>query len=459
MPAVFIDNYHKGWQLVSLDVTDAYLNCPQGEPTCTSVNIGGVTMFFKLLRLLPGQREGSQRWFYQFTDELKAGCQVELMTEVPSLFRFPSDDGGGGGLVHVDDLLGTGPAKVMTAMTDHLEKNYKVSVNVISVPGQEVHFLKKRHYLLSSTELLIEVSPKHLEKLKSLCGNPKHRKSPMPSGHLPTEKDQDPPLPQDQAFRFRSAVGVLLYLQSDLPHAMDAIRHLSGYMSAPTSGAWSILRHLVGYLSATEGYCTCMTASGIGNGLQVQMNGVNCVEAFSDANWAGCRVSRRSVSASIILNNGNYLHGSSRSQKSIALSSAESEFGAAVGAAIDGTLVSAMIRYISPDPTSVPQLMIDNSAARAILQRAGVGRVRHLDVKLLWTQDRVAQNQLVVHATPTRSNVADIGTKLLSVSRVAYLLGLMNFRDATSGYERIGEAQLDVDRNVTSMRFEMCAKT
>ena len=166
VPAVFIDNYHKGWQLVSLDVTDAYLNCPHGEPTCTSVNIGGVTMFFKLLRL-PGQREGSQRWFYQFTDELKAGCQVELMTEVPSLFRFPSNDGGGGGLVHVDDLLGTGPAKVMTSMTDHLEKNYKVSVNVISVPGQEVHFLKKRHYLLSSTELLIEVSPKHLEKLKS----------------------------------------------------------------------------------------------------------------------------------------------------------------------------------------------------------------------------------------------------------------------------------------------------
>ena len=57
-----------------------------------------------------------------------------------------------------------------------------------------------------------------------------------------------------------------------------------------------------------------------------------------------------------------------------------------------------------------------------------------------------------MHPTPTRSNVADIGTKLLSVSRTEYLLGLLKFRDASSGYDRVGEAQLDVDRNVHAIR-------
>ena len=57
-----------------------------------------------------------------------------------------------------------------------------------------------------------------------------------------------------------------------------------------------------------------------------------------------------------------------------------------------------------------------------------------------------------MHPTPTCSNVADIGTKLLSVSRTEYLLGLLNFRDASSGYDRVGEAQLDVDRNVHAIR-------
>ncbi|CAE7780604.1 RE1 [Symbiodinium sp. CCMP2592] len=435
IPCVFIDNYHKGWQLVSLDVTDAYLNCPQAEDTCTSVTINGERLYFKLLRLLPGQREGSQTWFYQFTDASKVGSRIELMQEVPSLFRFQPEDGRGGGLVHVDDLLGTGPASVIKCMTDHLARDYKVTVNLISVPGQEVHFLKKRHYLLSSTELLIEVSPKHLEKLKSLCGHPEHRKSPLPSGRLPTEQEDDAPLSQDQAFRFRSAVGVLLYLQSDLPHAVRSIRHLSGFMSSPTVGAWAILRHLVGYLSVTEGYCACLTAGGIGNGVQVHRPGINVIETFSDADWGGCRSTRRSVSSSVILCNSKFIHAASKTQKSVALSSAESEFSAAVSAAIDGTLVASMMRFVSPEPTTPPLLMIDNAAARAILQRAGVGRVRHLDVKLLWTQQRVAEGLLEVLPAPTRTNVADIGTKLLGVQRT-----------------EVGDAILNTEHNVQAIR-------
>ena len=149
-------------------------------------------------------------------------------------------------MVHVDDLLGTGPASAISKMTSHLKQNYKVSVEVIAAPGDELHFLQKRHFLLSATELLIEVSPKHLDKLKALCASPKHRKSPVPSGRLATECPDDPPLSDDEAFRYRSAVGVLLYLQADLPHAMFATRRLSGCMSAPAKGAWSILRHLFG---------------------------------------------------------------------------------------------------------------------------------------------------------------------------------------------------------------------
>ena len=76
IPSLFITSYHRGWILVGFDVSDAYLTCPQGELTCTSVSIGELKVWFNLLRLIPGQRDGSQRWFQQFSDALKAGSGI-----------------------------------------------------------------------------------------------------------------------------------------------------------------------------------------------------------------------------------------------------------------------------------------------------------------------------------------------------------------------------------------------
>ena len=49
------------------------------------------------------------------------------------------------------------------------------------------------------------------------------------------------------------------------------------------------------------------------------------LEAFTDANWAGCKVSRKSTTSYMIFMNGNLLISSCKLQSSIALSSAESE--------------------------------------------------------------------------------------------------------------------------------------
>ena len=45
---------------------------------------------------------------------------------------------------------------------------------------------------------------------------------------------------------------------------------------------------------------------------------------------------------------------------------------------------------------------------------------------------RVAEGLLEVLPAPTRTNVGDIGTKLLSVQRTEFLLGLIGFRSAAS---------------------------
>ena len=76
-----------------------------------------------------------------------------------------------------------------------------------------------------------------------------------------------------------------------------------------------------------------------------------------------------------------------RSQKSISLSSGESEFVAMVGGCSDGLLVRHLWMEMTKDELEM-KVRSDSSAARAMVQRQGIGRVRHLDAALLWIQQK-----------------------------------------------------------------------
>ena len=80
-----------------------------------------------------------------------------------------------------------------------------------------------------------------------------------------------------------------------------------------------------------------------------------------------------------------------------------------------------------------------NSAALPLCHRRGPGKLRHIAGKLLWIQDLVAQEELQVKAVGTTYNVADLGTKPLSRSRITLILYWCNTR--SSDDERIGEEE------------------
>ena len=64
------------------------------------------------------------------------------------------------------------------------------------------------------------------------------------------EVDNTPALSPEKATRYKSAVGVLLYLASDLVECAFTIRGLAKFMSAPTERSWTMLKHLSLYLLA-----------------------------------------------------------------------------------------------------------------------------------------------------------------------------------------------------------------
>ena len=76
----------------------------------------------------------------------------------------------------------------------------------------------------------------------------------------------------------------------------------------------------------------------------------------------------------------------------------------------------------------------DASAGRAMATRRGVGRVRHLDARLLWLQQLCAEGVVEVRAKPGTHNEADIGTKMVDLKRLTTLLK-RNTPSSTNGLE------------------------
>ena len=56
------------------------------------------------------------------------------------------------------------------------------------------------------------------------------------------------------------------------------------------------------------------------------------------------------------------------------------------------------------------RLLTDSSAARGIVQRAGCGKVKHLDVKSLWLQEREANGDLETVKVRRFKNLSDLLT-------------------------------------------------
>ena len=74
---------------------------------------------------------------------------------------------------------------------------------------------------------------------------------------------------------------------------------------------------------------------------------------------------------------------------------------------------------------------IDASAALAISQRQGLGKLRHINVHWLWIQERIKSGDLSAHKVYGKDNTAELITKHFSGEEISRHLSAMNFEVAT----------------------------
>ena len=131
---------------------------------------------------------------------------------------------------------------------------------------------------------------------------------------------------------------------------------------------------------------------------------------------------RRSTTCFCIQVGASTLAFGSRTQTTLALSSAESEYYGMVSGAAEGIYIKGVLSFFG----WAPRLVVkgDSSAGIAVASRRGVGKLRTLDLRTLWLQERVAQKEVTLGKVHGLKNVADLGTKVLAGPRLRMLSGL-----------------------------------
>ena len=122
-----------------------------------------------------------------------------------------------------------------------------------------------------------------------------------------------------------------------------------------------------------------------------------------------------------------------RTQQVVSLSSAESELHSIAKCASEGLAASVMASELGT-PMKL-QVHTDSSAAQGIVMRSGCGKVKHLDIKTLWIQERERNGDLVMVKVPRLQNVSDLFTHHVTEAEATLHVGNMGFEVRGHDYD------------------------
>ena len=137
-------------------------------------------------------------------------------------------------------------------------------------------------------------------------------------------------------------------------------------------------------------------------------------DCFSDSDLGDDLGTRRSTSGGCIFYGDHMLASWSRTQQVISLSSAEAELHGLTKCASEGLAAKKMGEESF---MNIPmRLLTDSSAAKGIIMRNSVEKVKHLEVKCLWVQERESAGDFVCIKVPQLENCSGLLTHHYSES-------------------------------------------
>ena len=418
-----------GHELMINDVRRAYfyakasrnlfVEIPEEDPRKTAGTIG------RLKLCLYGTRDAAKSWQQTLTDHLlsigykRGRGHISVFHHVEKGFKT---------LVHGDDYCSAGPRASLDWLQAELQKAYEIKTQRVSngsgctLEGEVLNRIVR--WTPEGYEL--EGDPRHAELVVEQLGLESATSLSAPGIDVAESQpgdDADRELDAVWAKLYRGIAARCNYMAADRPELQFSVKEACREMSRPTKGAWDKLVRIGRYLKGQPRLVWKFP---------LQLMPIT-IDVYVDSNWAACRRSRKSTSGGVAVLGSHIIKSWSKTQAVIAKSSGEAELYGVVRGSTEGlgliTLCSDLGSVVAC------RIHVDASAAKGIVEREGLGKLRHIDVDILWLQEQQARARLPLHKIEGSKNPADLMTKHLVRAEIVKNLDIMGLVEATGRSE------------------------
>jgi hypothetical protein len=155
---------------------------------------------------------------------------------------------------------------------------------------------------------------------------------------------------------------------------------------------------------------------------------------YSDSDYTGCKVERRSTSGTCQLLGRSLVSWSSKKQNSVALLTAKAEYIAACSYCAQIFWIKATLNDFGIKFKQVLLLCDNESPVKLTNNSAQHSRTKHIDVRHHFIRDHQQKGDICIESVGTDDQLADIFTKPLDEKRFYNLKNELNILDFSNMY-------------------------
>lgn len=350
----------------------------------------------KLKKAIYGLKQAGRQWHSRLDEELRS-LGLKASNFDPCVYHTGKGEDLLLVIVYVDDLLllSKGQRKIQQ-IKDRLTNAFcsiKDLGNVEYCLG--IEFSTKVGEVQLSQRTYIR---KLLEKFNMIEANPV--KTPLEPGTVLTKEKCKT---EDREYPYRELIGWLMYLSIvTRPDISYAVSYLSQFNSCYGKTHWEAAKRVLRYLKGTDHYRL------------TYRSGNSSLKGFTDADWGGCILDRRSYTGYVFHFGGGPISWESRKQRTVALSTTEAEYAAITDAVKEAIYLKDTFLELGVKIDDVSVYNDNASALKLSKNPVYHARTKHIAIRHHFLKEVIREGKFNLEYQCTNDMIADVLTKALN---------------------------------------------